>query len=187
MATPKWKTKDGFEYQFGINHLGHFKLTVLLLPIMKKSGGGRIVCLSSEAHRFSSTGSLDWNDIHAEKSYGAWSAYGNSKLANVMFASYLNKLLQKDNIPILAMSVHPGGIMTSLQRELNIFTQLSFIFLLTYFSIGKTPSQGASTSTFCGVHPSIKIGGNYYDDCNVSKCIDYANNEEEQKKTLGIK
>lgn len=180
MATPKQTTKDGFEYQFGINHLGHFKLTILLLPIMKKSGGGRIVNLSSSAHRMASK--INFDDIYSEKSYSAWTVYGQSKIANIMFSNYLNKLLKKDNIPIIVNSLHPGGIMTDLQRDLGFITYYGISFLLSFACIGKTTQQGCSTTLYCAVHPSVTDGGQYYEDCNVSKANAYTDNEEEQKK-----
>jgi len=132
MATPEWKTKDGLEYQIGINHFGHFRLTNLLLPKMKetaeKSGEGRIVNVSSEAHTMGSK-TLDFDDINLRNynSYGTWKAYGQSKLANIIFSNELNLRLKNDKIPITACSLHPGVIQTELLRSYDS-SVLKFLF-----------------------------------------------------------
>lgn len=114
MITPTFqRTVDGFEMQFGVNHLGHFLLTNLLLDRIKASAPSRIVVLSSSAHYF---GSLDFNDMMMEKSYNKYYAYCRSKLANVMFARELARRLEGTGVTVY--SLHPGSIRTELQRHL---------------------------------------------------------------------
>jgi NAD(P)-dependent dehydrogenase (short-subunit alcohol dehydrogenase family) len=103
MAVEKGKTKDGFEMQIGVNHLGHFLLTNLLLDLLKMSSPSRIVVVSSSLHK---TGKINKEDLMSEKSYGRWSAYGQSKLANVLFAKELAKKL--DGTGVTVNSLHPG-------------------------------------------------------------------------------
>jgi NAD(P)-dependent dehydrogenase (short-subunit alcohol dehydrogenase family) len=111
MATPLIRTADGFELQFGTNHLGHFALTNLLLPHVT----GRVVTLSSAAHR---TGKLDFDDLNWErKTYRRWPAYGQSKLANLLFSSELQRRLSAAGSPVLATAAHPGYAATGLQSH----------------------------------------------------------------------
>jgi NAD(P)-dependent dehydrogenase (short-subunit alcohol dehydrogenase family) len=180
MATPQWKTKDGNEYQFGINHLGHFRLTNLLLPFFSKDGG-RIVALSSSAHKMG-TQKINFDDIMTEKSYSPWTSYAQSKLSNILFSHYLNKKLKESNKNIIVNSLHPGGIMTDLQRDLGFVQYYGIMLLLLITGIGKTIPQGASTTVYCAISSDIKEGGNFYEDCNLSKAINYTDNESEQKK-----
>lgn len=115
MAVPEGKTQDGFEMQFGINHLGHFLLTELLLDTLKASAPARIVCVSSVAHAGmrSSPPHIDFDDLFFEnRPYNAGEAYGQSKLANVLHALYLAKRLEGTGVS--AFSVHPGWIRSNL-------------------------------------------------------------------------
>lgn len=125
MACPYSKTKDGFEIQMGTNHLGHFALTGLLLPLIKKTENSRIVNISSIAHK---SGNIDFEDLNWEKrKYKPWGAYGDSKLANLYFTYELSRKLKlnKGNPKVLA--AHPGWTTTELQRHsgganfMNIF------------------------------------------------------------------
>jgi len=113
MMCPYTKTKDGFEMQFGTNHLGHFLLTNLLLDKIKQAPEGRIVNVSSVAQ--AQSGPLDLDTINLEDGYGSIKAYCNSKLANVLFTKSLAKRLRGTNI--IANCLHPGGIATELQRH----------------------------------------------------------------------
>jgi NAD(P)-dependent dehydrogenase (short-subunit alcohol dehydrogenase family) len=109
MAPPLGRTADGFELQFGTNHLGHFALTNLLLERIT----GRVVTVSSGAHRM---GSIDFDDLNWErKSYSAWRAYGQSKLANLLFTAELQRRLEAAGSPVLATAAHPGYAATNLQ------------------------------------------------------------------------
>lgn len=107
-------TADGFEAQFGTNHLGHFALTGLLLPVISKTKGARIVTVSSNLHK---TGRMNFDDLMGEKSYKPWAAYGQSKLANLLFTSELQRRLEKAKIDAIAVAAHPGWSNTSLMKS----------------------------------------------------------------------
>ena len=107
MATPYKKTSDGFELQFGVNHLGHFALTALLWPGMKSVKGARVVNVSSNAHHF---GNIRFEDIHWEKKYSKWSAYGMSKLANMLFTKEMARRLMDSDTGVTVAAAHPGYV-----------------------------------------------------------------------------
>lgn len=111
MAIPRRTTVDGFEMQFGTNHLGHFALTGQLLPALAKRPGSRVVNVSSTAHR---AGTMDWNDLMGEKNYNPWRRYGQSKLANLLFTSELNSRLAAAGLDMKSMAAHPGYAATNL-------------------------------------------------------------------------
>lgn len=111
MAIPRRTTVDGFEMQFGTNHLGHFALTGQLLPALAKRPGSRVVNVSSTAHR---AGTMDWNDLMGEKNYNPWRRYGQSKLANLLFTSELNSRLAAAGLDVKSMAAHPGYAATNL-------------------------------------------------------------------------
>jgi NAD(P)-dependent dehydrogenase (short-subunit alcohol dehydrogenase family) len=110
MAIPRRETADGFEMQFGTNHLGHFALTGLLVESLRP--GGRVVTVSSGAHRF---GRMDFDNLQAERSYQKWRVYGQSKLANVLFALELHRRAEDAGADVCSIAVHPGYAATNLQ------------------------------------------------------------------------
>ena len=112
MALPYRTTEDGFEMQFGTNHLGHFALTGLLLPTLFATPGSRIVTVSSMAHQM---GTIQFDDLGWEKSYSKWRAYGMSKLANLLFTYELQRKLTAAGADTIAVAVHPGYSATNLQ------------------------------------------------------------------------
>ena len=112
MALPRRETADGFEMQFGTNHLGHFALTGLLLPRLLATPAARVVTMSSGAHRM---GTIDFDDLHGKRSYGKWSAYGQSKLANLLFAYELDRRLRSKRANAMSVACHPGYSATELQ------------------------------------------------------------------------
>jgi len=183
MAVPERKTtKDGFEYQNGINHLGHFRLTMLLLPFMiKTKGEKRIVCVSSAGHAFQRS-KIDLDNFHFTKegSYGPWASYGQSKASNVMFASELNRKLSKDlknDNKIIVCSLHPGAILTELTRDMPGWQTTLFSVFGVFFA--KSIQQGAATSVFALLSDEIK-GGEYCVDCNISLANEIVRDEKEQ-------
>ncbi|MEH2434623.1 MAG: SDR family NAD(P)-dependent oxidoreductase [Nostoc sp.] len=126
MIPPYSKTTDGFELQFGTNHLGHFALTGQLLQFLIGTEGSRIVNLSSSGHIM---GKIDFDDLNWEKrSYAKWKAYGDSKLANLYFTYELDRKLKDNGIDILVTASHPGWTATELQRTAGVVEYLSGIF-----------------------------------------------------------
>jgi NAD(P)-dependent dehydrogenase (short-subunit alcohol dehydrogenase family) len=111
MALPHRTTADGFEMQLGTNHLGHFALTGLLLPALLR-GAGRVVTVSSEAHKI---GKIDFDDLQSERRYRRWRAYGQSKLANLLFTNELQRRAEAASTPLQSLAAHPGYAATNLQ------------------------------------------------------------------------
>lgn len=114
MAIPYRRSEDGFEMQFGVNHLGHFALTARLWPLLSKTDGSRVVQVSSLAHYW---GKIRFEDIHWEKGYKKWSAYGMSKLANLLFVRELARRLTGTGSVVTAAAAHPGYADTELQAK----------------------------------------------------------------------
>jgi NAD(P)-dependent dehydrogenase (short-subunit alcohol dehydrogenase family) len=112
MAIPMDRTADGFEMQFGTNHLGHFALTGLLLPVLSKATAPRVVTTSSTAHR---SGRMRCDDLNAETGYRRWSAYGQSKLANLLFMRELDRRAREAGSDLVSVAAHPGYAATHLQ------------------------------------------------------------------------
>ena len=133
MMTPKWQTEDGFEYQIGINHFGHFALTNQLLTLLEKTEKSRIVSLSSMAHKSGkiNLGDLNWKD----KKYNRWKVYAQSKLANLMFAIELDRKLQARGSTTRSLAAHPGMSRTKLGRHFPLGNLL--------FTFTQTPKKGA--------------------------------------------
>lgn len=112
MAIPRQETKDGFEKQFGVNHLGHFALTAHLIPVLKEAEESRVVTQSSGLHE---KGSIDFENLMLEEEYDKWDAYANSKLANVLFANELQRKLEEQDLDMKSIACHPGYASTNLQ------------------------------------------------------------------------
>ncbi|TPX35031.1 hypothetical protein SmJEL517_g02420 [Synchytrium microbalum] len=162
------QTKDGFEAQVGTNHLAHFLLTVLLMPILKKSAPARFISVSSIGHM---RNGLDFDDMMFDKrEYNKWTAYAQSKTCNILLALEVNKRLAKDGV--LALSLHPGGIMTGLQEHMDPeeFKIMGWIDKEGKLNAAfKTIEQGTSTHLYAILEPSlVDYGGAYLEDANVS-------------------
>ena len=155
---PYWKTVDGHEMQFGVNHLGHFLLTNLLLDCLKKSSPSRIVIVSSMLYK---RGTMNFDDLNMEKVYNKARAYGNSKLANCLFAKELHSRLAGSGVDVLCTS--PGMVLTNLGRHTftpltrALFTPLGWLLL-------KSPWQGAQSVVHCAVSDDVESGG-FYRNC----------------------
>lgn len=162
MMCPKWKTEDGFEMQFGVNHLGHFLLTNCLLDLLKKSTPSRIVIVSSLAHE---KGRIHFDDINLDKRYGREVSYRQSKLANVLFCRELAERLQGTGVTVY--SLHPGVIRTELGRHLIPTLALwKRIIAMPFLMLIKSPWEGAQTTIYCAVDESLADkSGLYYSDC----------------------
>lgn len=129
MVPPYTKTKDGFELQMGTNHLGHFALTLQLLPIIENTPNSRIVNVSSSAHKY---GNINFEDFTWEnRKYKAWRAYGDSKIANLYFTNELGKRLANSDKQVLVTSAHPGWTATELQRHSGLFDYLNQFFAMS--------------------------------------------------------
>lgn len=165
MACPKGKTADGFETQFGTNHLGHFVFVNRLASQIKP--GGRVVALSSAGHRFSD---VDLDDPNFERTpFDPLLAYGRSKTANALFAAGLDRRLKGRGIR--ATSVHPGGIITELGRHLTpeLIDRITGGRGVSGITLKSVP-QGAATSVWAGVvAPAEAVGGRYCEDCHVAE------------------
>ena len=164
MATPQTYTPDGFESQFGTNHLAHFLLAELLMPALTREGG-RVVALSSIAHRRSD---IHFDDINYKKRpYDKWEAYGQSKTANALFAVGLTKRYKAKGVT--ANAVMPGGIMTGLQENLSQEEMRAMGWLDENGKLRdgfKTIEQGAATTVWAATAPELKgVGGLYLEDC----------------------
>ena len=173
MATPLGHTVDGFETQFGTNHLGHFALINQIAPLLRQ--GSRIVSLASAGHRFAD---VDLNDPNFERTpYEPFVAYGRSKTANVLFAVEFDR--RHRDRGVRATAVHPGGILTELGRHMSDEQMQALVDSLggtnddgeLAFKL-KTIPQGAATSVWAGVVAEADaVGGRYCEDCHVSMKI----------------
>lgn len=162
MATPQGTTEDGFETQFGTNHLGHFELTRLLLPALHASGPGRVVTTTSTARYAAGPYDLD-DPHHRERRYDPWEAYGYSKLANLQFALELDARLRAAGSRVAALSADPGFSDTGLQRttatNLPGFSQKLAATLVGWF--GQSTAAGALDQLRAGTDPTA-VGGTLY-------------------------
>ncbi len=151
MAVPFGRTADGFELQFGTNHLGHFALTLLLIDRINRAPRARVVTVSSAGHRWSK---MDFDNLNAEKSYDPQKAYGQSKLANLLFTYELQRRFEAAGADAIAAAAHPGWTATNLDahwRMVHIITPL----------IGQKPEMGALPTLYAAVAPDVR-GGDYY-------------------------
>lgn len=167
MACPLARDARGYESQFATNHLGHFQLTARLWPLLTAAGGARLVSVSSIGHRLNGLSIEDPNFEHRD--YDKWLAYGQAKSANALFALQLDKLGAAHGVR--AFAVHPGGIVTPLQRHLTMDEQKAMGWFDADGAVHpmfKSPAEGASTSVWCATSPLLASkGGVYCEDCNI--------------------
>mmetsp|Transcript_32465 Transcript_32465/g.81351 ORF Transcript_32465/g.81351 Transcript_32465/m.81351 type:complete len:350 (-) Transcript_32465:851-1900(-) len=184
MGTPHSHTEDGFEMQFGTNHMGHFLLTHLLLPKLLATATpevpARVVNLASTAHNL---GGPNFDDLNMEKGYAPWTAYGRSKSCNILFTMELAKRYGDQHL--IACAVHPGVIPTELGRN-NVFASLFYTFGRLFM---KSHAQGAATTVYCTTAPEILAespddplhapngNGRYYADCNLERTASHITEE----------
>jgi NAD(P)-dependent dehydrogenase (short-subunit alcohol dehydrogenase family) len=155
MMTPKSTTKDGFELQFGTNHLGHFALTNLLLDRVLAAPGSRVVTVSSVGHRFAR--GIRFDDLQSERSYSRVGAYGQAKLSNLLFTYELQRRLQGTST--LAVSAHPGGSNTELAR--NVPAAVRVVFEAIAPLITQSAAMGALPTLRAATDSGV-LGGQYY-------------------------
>ncbi|MEX2226230.1 MAG: oxidoreductase [Dehalococcoidia bacterium] len=156
MGAPRRLTEDGFEMQFGTNHLGHFALTGLLLGHMTRDGA-RVVTVSSGAHRM---GRMAFDDLQGEKKYGRWSAYGQSKLANLLFAFELDRRLRAVSSLVRSVAAHPGYAATNLQSA-AVPAHERFLMSITNVVLAQSAEKGALPTLYAATVPDVE-GGEYY-------------------------
>ena len=160
MAPPRSLTRDGFERQFGTNHLGHFALTQAVLPLLSRQGGARIVTVTSGAQYF---GRIAFDDLQGEERYDRWKAYSQSKLANVMFALELQERLRQEGSDLRSLAAHPGLARTNLQPASVAATgspmeSFSYKLLDPLF---QSAAMGALPQLFAATAPEASAGGHY--------------------------
>jgi WW domain-containing oxidoreductase len=164
MALPKLEQKHGYELQFFTNHIGHFILVTSLLDSLADKG--RVVVVSSDAHNGAPSEGIQFDNLSGEREYGSWSNYGQSKLANLLFARQLAKRLEGTGKT--ANSLHPGVIHTNLARSMNPIAKVALAIAGPL--VLKSAAEGAATQCYLAVHPSVEgVSGKYFADCNVSK------------------
>jgi NAD(P)-dependent dehydrogenase (short-subunit alcohol dehydrogenase family) len=151
MRPPFGKTADGFELQFGTNHLGHFALTGLLLALITRTPQARVITVSSGGERF---GEIDFDNLNAEKGYDGGRAYGQSKLANLLFTYELQRRFEDAGVDTIAAAAHPGWTVTNLQVHWRMLRVLNPF-------IGQKPEMGALPALYAATAPDVQ-GGDYY-------------------------
>ncbi|XP_078092487.1 retinol dehydrogenase 12-like [Mustelus asterias] len=175
MMCPYSKTADGFELQFGVNHLGHFLLTYLLIDLIKRSSPSRIINVSSHAHKM---GSINFDDLNSEKSYNSVKAYAQSKLANILFTRELAGKLKGTSV--LVFTLHPGVVRTELARHLNPAVRFGLAILRPFT---KSPSSGAETTIYCAIANGLEEEtGQYFRDSQRASCSLAASDDQKAKR-----
>ncbi|MBM5815525.1 MAG: SDR family NAD(P)-dependent oxidoreductase [Cyanobacteria bacterium K_Offshore_surface_m2_239] len=163
MAPPRTLTRDGFELQFGTNHLGHFALTLQTLPLLEARAGARVVFVTSGAQYF---GRIAFDDLRGERSYDRWRAYSQSKLANVMTALELQERLLERGSAVLALAAHPGLARTNLQPA-SVAMNGSWLEARAYRLMDplfQSAAMGALPQLFAATAPEAVPGGHYGPD-----------------------
>jgi len=177
MALPKLKLQHGYELQFFTNHIGHFLLVTSLLDQL--ADDGRVVMVSSDAHKGAPSSGIQFDNLDCRRGYNPWANYGQSKLANHLFAVALAKRFEGTRKT--ANSLHPGVIHTNLARSMNPLVRVAL-------GIGgplvlKSIPEGAATQTYLAVHPDVGgVSGKYFADCNPSRTSSHGRDEAMAEK-----
>jgi NAD(P)-dependent dehydrogenase (short-subunit alcohol dehydrogenase family) len=172
MAIPYRKTDDGFEMQFGVNHLGHFALNALLWPGIGEREGARIVSVGSMAHHF---GKIRFGDIHWEKSYSKWGAYGMSKLSNLLFIKEMARRLEEAGSKVIAAAAHPGYADTSLQSKGMLMAGSEWkagAFSLANRMLAQSAELGALPTLYAATAPEVE-SGQFFGPSGFMKLVGY--------------
>lgn len=172
MALPKLTKVHGYEAQFFTNHIGHFLLVTKLLPTLQRNA--RIVVVSSHAHRRAPKEGIEFDNLKGERSYEPWLAYGQSKLANLLFVRYLAQLLKGTDQT--AYALHPGVIHTNITRNGGL---AKAAFAIANPLVLKTVPEGAATQCYLLTHPDVKPeqSGGYFSHCNPARCYRNGDNQ----------
>ncbi|KAI5611743.1 retinol dehydrogenase 14, partial [Silurus asotus] len=175
---PYSKTEDGFEMQFGVNHLGHFLLTHLLLDLLKRSAPSRIVVVSSKLYK---RGEINFDDLNSERSYNGASAYSRSKLANLLFTLELSRRLENTGVTVNALT--PGIVRTNLGRHVHIPLLAKPLVNLASWALCRSPEEGAKTSVYLACSSDVEgVQGKCFADCQEQKLLPKATDEGMSKK-----
>jgi NAD(P)-dependent dehydrogenase (short-subunit alcohol dehydrogenase family) len=156
MAPPRRETENGFELQLGTNHLGHFALTGHLIGVMEGRADARVVTLSSNAHK---TGRINFDDLQSARRYKRWGAYGQSKLANLMFALELDRRLRAGGSTVKSVAAHPGYAATNLQSAAAPVAD-RLVMKVTNMLVAQSADMGALPSLYAATYPGLE-GGSY--------------------------
>ncbi|KAM4561691.1 polyprenol dehydrogenase isoform 2-T2 [Fundulus diaphanus] len=163
MLVPEGRTEDGFEQHFGVNYLGHFLLTWLLLDTLKDSGkSGPVSCVVSVSSSAHSIGKITLNDLNSCQHYSAYAAYCQSKLAQALFSCHLHQEMQRDGSPVVSCAVDPGMVDTALYQHLCTPLRLAQSLIARLFF--RTPAEGAATVLSAALSPALNgdLGGGYW-------------------------
>nr|XP_039263602.1 retinol dehydrogenase 12-like [Styela clava] len=178
------ETADGFEMHFGVNHLGHFLLTSLLLDLLKRSAPSRIVNVASSGHQATT---INWNDPNRKHNFNGLEAYCQSKLMNVLFSRELSKRLEGTGMT--SNSLHPGVVETELNRDMGCCRMSGFLACMTTCIFTLCPcilvdvEKGAQTSVYCAIAPELEtVTGKYFSGCKVVREASYARNDKSASK-----
>ncbi|MGN9840521.1 oxidoreductase [Nonomuraea sp. H19] len=172
---PRQETKDGFELQFGTNHLGHFALTGLLLPLLLARPGARVVTVSSVAHTM---GKIDFDDLGLERGYSRFSAYGRSKLANLLFMLELQRRAQRAGTGLISAASHPGTTATNIVKLGPLQPLLGVFF--------QSAEAGAHPSLYAATSPDIRGGEFVGPKCKILTPSERARSEEDARRLWDV-
>ncbi|XP_029352097.1 retinol dehydrogenase 14b [Echeneis naucrates] len=179
---PYTKTEDSFEMQLGVNHLGHFFLTNLLLDLLKTSAPSRIVVLSSKLYKY---GHINFDDLNSENNYSKAFCYSQSKLANLLFTLELAHQLEGTGVTVNALT--PGIVRTRLGRHVQIPFLAKPLFYLASLIFFKSPLEGAQTPLYLACSPEVEgVSGKCFANCKEEELMDKATCEEAAKKLWDI-
>jgi NAD(P)-dependent dehydrogenase (short-subunit alcohol dehydrogenase family) len=170
-------TADGFETTFGVNHLGYFLLTVLLMDAIKAAPAGRVVSTASDAYKFSG-GRLNFDDLQSESKYTTFGAYGASKLANILFTRELARRVNDSNVTVNAF--HPGMVGSDFAKNNGFIAQVAMTLIKP---IARSPLKGAETGIYLCTSPEVEgHTGGYYFNCAINETRPAARNDEDARR-----
>lgn len=175
---PYMKTEEGFEMQLGVNHLGHFLLTHLLLDLLKSSAPSRIVVVSSKLYKY---GHINFDDLNSENKYDKAFCYSQSKLANLLFTLELSHRLEGTGVTVNALT--PGIVKTKLGRHVQIPFLAKPLFNLASMVFFKSPLEGAQTPLYLACSPEVEgVSGKCFANCKEEELMAKATDEQAAKK-----
>lgn len=179
---PYSRTEDGFEMQFGVNHLGHFLLTHLLLDLLRISAPSRVVVVSSKLYK---RGEINFDDLNSEHGYDGAAAYSRSKLANLLFTLELGRRLENTGVTVNALT--PGIVRTNLGRHVHIPLLAKPLVSLASWALLRSPEEGARTAVYLACAPEVEgIQGKCFADCQEIKLFSKATDEDVARKLWDI-